>query len=170
MSTRTDDRSDRKQRHRNAVEARQNPDFMVHAMLHEDADWSDESEVEEYVAAFDEDDNSSGTEVDDEDSAETEYLATIAEHVAAMMPPEMSKKLPCYRFFRQGVSGCSAGDKCKFSHATDNAEMQALYAKASRKVTLRKEVPTVQVIVQSDIAETITVEVPAETIAHDGSG
>jgi hypothetical protein len=31
-------------------------------------------------------------------------------------------------------------------------------------------VPTVQVIVQSAIAETITVEVPAETIAHDGSG
>ena len=58
--------------------------------------------------------------------------ATIADHVAAMMPPEMSKKLPCYRFFRAGVSGCAAGDKCKFSHDTGNAEMQALYVKASR--------------------------------------
>jgi hypothetical protein len=101
-------------------------------MLHDEADWSDESEADDYVAAFDEDDNSSGTASDAEDEAETEYLATIAEHVTAMMPPEMSKRLPCYRFFRQGVAGCSAGERGKFSHATDNAEMQALFAKASR--------------------------------------
>jgi hypothetical protein len=132
LANRNDERTDRKQRHRNAAQARDNPDFMVHAMLHDEADWSDESEAEDYVAAFDEDDNSSGTASDAEDEAETEYLATIAEHVAAMMPPEMSKRLPCYRFFRQGVAGCSAGEKCKFSHATDNAEMQALFAKASR--------------------------------------
>ena len=132
LATRSDERADRKQRHRNAVQARENPDFMVHAMLHDEADWSDESEADDYVAAFDEDDDSSGTASDAEDEAETAYLATIAEQVAAMMPPEMSKRLPCYRFFRQGVAGCSAGERCKFSHATDNAEMQALFAKASR--------------------------------------
>ena len=130
LSSRVDATSDRKHRHRNVANARENPDFMINAMLHEETDWSDGSDVDEYVAAFEESDHSSDD--DDVDSAETDYLATIADHVAAMMPPEMSKKLPCYRFFRAGVSGCAAGDKCKFNHDTANAEMQALYVKASR--------------------------------------
>ena len=104
---------------------------MVMALLQDEEELSEDSDVEAYIAAYDDDEVDYSDEGDQEDD-ESYYMAAIADHLAAAVSPEVSKKLPCYRYFRAGVSGCAAGDKCKFSHDTGNAEMQALYVRASR--------------------------------------